>query len=158
MYTIYVFFTLLPAIERILQIFEVLKAYFLPCKRSVNDQKILWKWRVVPMIWALLKTNASVIALELMGFKDNLKERCKLIRQGAKQLLKKHERRCKASSKISKRVDWWSYIRSMSYTELWQKRFRNLWMDLFKEWNSMERLEQCGQVINKKFANSDHTN
>lgn len=137
------FLSLLPAIERLLLMYEGLKSYFLSqeqCPKMIkeffeSDSGEMYLWFVRGQltlfnktILAMEKTAASAtdIVIELENLKHNLQERRdnKFVPQEAKKLLKKLEDEdCGINSVNIIREFTDFYDRCLSYIELWENSF-----------------------------------
>lgn len=165
------FLSLLPAVERILQLYEGLKSYFLAqenCPLALRqffttENGALYFWFVHGQlnifnktIESMEKTNSTAtdVGMDLAQLKTNLQNRMKnkFIPQGAKQLLNT----LKDSTSINVEVfmsdvhDF--YERCISYLELWQNSFDGAedfeWICLKNEL-SWGEIEKAAENINK---------
>lgn len=163
------FLSLLPAVERILQLFEGLKSYFLAqvncplALRQFFTTEIgeLYFWFVHGQlnvfnktIESMEKTNSTAtdVGMELAKLKTNLRNRMenKFLPQAAKRLLNKLKDSINVENFMND-VDAF-YGRCISYLELWEKSFDGAedfeWICLNNELNWSE-IEKAAENINK---------
>lgn len=170
------FLSLLPAIERILQIFDGLKSYFLSeenCPTAIKkffeaDEGEMYFWFVhgqlslfnkVTLQMEKTRISATEVSLEMNSFKTNLQERLEkqFIPQGAKNILAKIEKENPAAINRFRGEVTTFYKNSISYIELWENSLEGTekfsWVRLTDEidWNE---IESSAEYINNKLKGS----